>query len=163
MAKKPPKRTRIEGDVNITDGDFVAGDKTTIHGEEPAKSRDLDGSIDVTGGDVVFGDKIIKFIQESLNIYLFKDIFQLAMFLSFVVLVFGGVGGAYWYTQQPQKMTGDFNIAVADFTAAGGADQDVADALSQHIFRFLDDEAQLITAQDIQVAHRNIRAISSAQ
>ena len=180
MADKSSDQTEIKGDVNITDGDFVAGNKTTVYEEEPAsaqkkvsgtwigrlfrrKNQDPDGSITVTGGDFVLGDKISQIFQEILKIYIFKDIWQLAMFLSFVVMVSVAVGGVYWYSIQPQKMDGNFNIAVADFAAVGGADQDVADALSQHIFRFLDDEAQQITTQDIQVTHRNIPAISNAQ
>src|SRR5580765_2812025 len=109
MKKKPPKGTRIEGDVNVRNGDVVAGDKTVIHGDEnnisdsgipskdkrarKIKSQNLKGNLDVSGGDVVFGNKIIKFFQENLNIYLFKDIKQLAFFLTVVIFVSGGIGG----------------------------------------------------------------------
>jgi tetratricopeptide (TPR) repeat protein len=131
MAKKPSKQNNIHGDVNITNGDFVAGDKTIAHREseqtlafeKPSKnkrparpmSRDLNGNLDVSGGDVVFGDKIIKFFQDSLNIYVFRDVRQLVVFLGFLILVSGTIGSTYWYSIQPQKMTGDYNIAFAQF------------------------------------------------
>lgn len=131
MAKKPSKQNSIQGDINITNGDFVAGDKTLLHKEggqnltfeNPTnkkhttrpKSRNVNGNLDVSGGDVVFGDKIIKFFQESLNIYVFKDVRQLVVFLGFLILVSGTIGGTYWYSIQPKKLTGDYNIAIAQF------------------------------------------------
>lgn len=131
MAKKPSKQNNIHGDVNITNGDFVAGDKTIAHQEndqtlafeKPSKnkratrpkSRDANGNFDVGGGDVVFGDKIIKFFQDSLNIYVFRDVRQLVVFLGFLLLVSGTIGSTYWYSIQPKKMTGDYNIAFAQF------------------------------------------------
>ena len=85
MSKKQSRGTRIEGDVNINNGDFVVG------------------------------DKIIQFIQNKLNIYVFKDIQQLIIFLAVVIVVIAGIAGGVWYYKQPKIMTGNFNIAVAQF------------------------------------------------
>src|SRR5690349_14088132 len=130
--RKISTRTQVKGDVNVVRGDLVAGDKSVTHGSDVdlhpeedkspkrkratrAKSREIDGSLNVSNGDLVFGDKVIKFFQDTLNIYLFRDINQLALFLTFVVFVSGSIGGAYWYSKQPKKMTGNYNIAVAQF------------------------------------------------
>ena len=127
--RKTSKRTEIKGDVHIEDGDLVAGDKTIVHGDADsgadkpvknrrasrAKSRDIDGGLDVRGGDVVFGDKVIKFFQDTLNIYVFKDVKQLALFLGFLLVVAGSLAGAYWYSKQPKPMSGNYNIAIAQF------------------------------------------------
>ncbi len=124
MARKKPARNTLQGDINITGGDFVAGDKNILPGETPAsqpnavtrtKEQSLGEAMDVSGGDVVFGNKVIKFFQDTLNIYLFKDIWQLLLFLVFLTVLGTAVGGAAWYLKQPKKMTGDYNIAVAKF------------------------------------------------
>jgi tetratricopeptide (TPR) repeat protein len=179
MAKKLSKRTRIQGDVNITNGDLVAGDKTIAHdsddsvpvSERPArkkrasklKNRDIN-QLDVAEGDVVFGDKIIKFFQENLNIYVFKDIQQLALFLGFVILVSGAIGGGYWYSVQPKKMTGSYNIAIAQF----GEIQDdgkikpsqYAASIRSRLFNFLDGEYKISgLGLNVQVANANMPLI----
>jgi tetratricopeptide (TPR) repeat protein len=158
MAKKLSKRTRIQGDINIENGDFVAGDKTISHGgdDQPVGSaahkkrlpglqdRDANSTLDVAGGDVVLGDKIIKFFQENLNIYVFKDIQQLALFLGVVIFIAGATGGGYWYSKQPKKMTGDYNIAIAQFgeIQADGTIQPSQSAarIRSRLFNFLDGE-----------------------
>src|SRR5688500_12512152 len=162
MKKKSAKGNRIEGDVNLKNGDVVAGNKTVVHGDDdnepdadtssrnkrarPVKSRHINGSLDVSGGDVVFGDKIIKFFQDNLNIYLFKDVQQLLLFLLFVVVVSATLGGAYWYSKQPKRMTGDYNIAIAQFgeMQPNGIIQPSAKAeqISQLLFDYLDSEYQ---------------------
>jgi tetratricopeptide (TPR) repeat protein len=177
MTKKSPKITHIEGDVNVKDGDVVAGDKTVIHNGEDnlrvpevpsgedrkrqAKRRDLKGNLGVTGGDVVFGDKIIKFFQNKLNIYLFKDIKQLAFFMAVVLLVAGGIAASIWYAEQPRVMTGNFNIAVAEFgeIQADGTikPSSHAEEISSTLFNFLDSEYQASSlGLNIQVAHKNM-------
>jgi len=182
--KSPPKesgQTQIKGDVHITNGDLVAGDKSVAYGGNDdsrqdagkstkkkkatrIKSQDINGNLDVSGGDVVFGNKVIKFFQDSLNIYLFRDIKQLVLFLIFVVLVSGGIGSSYWYLKQPKRMTGNYNIAIAQFgeIQADGAIRPSAEAekISNTLFTFLDSEYQASgLGLDVQVAHKNMPLI----
>lgn len=176
MKRKEPKQVRIEGDINITEGDVVGGNKTVVHNGAPDNAKEqLDekghkaslenakAGLNVNNGDVVFGDKINQFFQKILNIYLFKDIRQLAFFLAIVILVLAGIVGGYWYSKQPRIMTGDFNIAVSEFTQVGDSEPKVATIVSQQVFRFLDDQAKLITFENVQVAHKNIGWITSAE
>ncbi|HSL43710.1 MAG TPA: hypothetical protein VK897_09780 [Anaerolineales bacterium] len=171
------KRTRIQGDVNITNGDFIAGDKTISHNrsqgpERPAAKKDVSHpkssnttrDLEVSGGDVVFGDKIIKFFQKNLNIYLFRDVQQLALFLGFLIVVSGTMGGAYWYSIQPKKMTGDYNIAIAQF---GEIQEDGrikssknAEKIRSTLFDFLDSEYRAAgLGLTIQVEYENLPLI----
>jgi tetratricopeptide (TPR) repeat protein len=60
-------------------------------------------------------------------------------------------------------MTGRFNIAVAEFAPVGGVDPAVAETVSQQVFRFLDDQANQISFEDVQVSNTNIGQITSAQ
>jgi len=73
----------------------------------------------ITGGQV---DQIVNVARLGvLNLtvkrylYVFKDVAQLVVFLLAVAVVGVAIGYAVWRAQQPQVMTGDFNIAVADF------------------------------------------------
>jgi tetratricopeptide (TPR) repeat protein len=176
--RKTSKRTEIKGDVHIKDGDLVAGDKTIVHGDaDPgadkpvknkrasrAKSRDIDGSLDVRGGDVVFGDKVIKFFQDTLNIYVFKDVKQLALFLGFLLVVAGSLAGAYWYSKQPKPMSGNYNIAIAQFgeIQADGTIKPsaAAEQISSSLFNFLDTEYRVSgLGLDVQMSHKNMPLI----
>jgi tetratricopeptide (TPR) repeat protein len=178
MAKKPSKTTRIKRDVNVKHGDFVAGNKTVLHGEEqepgldsaPRKkspqhryTRDIEGTLEVDSGDVVFGNKIIKFFQEQLNVYLFKDVKQLAFFLSTVLFVSGAIAGGIWYSNQPMKMTGNFNIAVAQFgeiQTNGEIEPSArAESISGAIFNFLDSEYKSAGLK-VTVSHKNVPLIT---
>lgn len=180
MSRKRSKGIKIEGDVNVTNGDVVAGDKTVIQGNDkdiPAsksslinkrkKAKGLDlmgGNLEVSGGDVVFGDKIIKFIQDNLNVYLFKDIKQLAFFLSVIIVVSAGVIGGIWYSKQPQKMIGNFNIVVAQFgeIMEDGSIKPSANAekISSTLFNFLDSEYRASgLGLTVQIAHKNMPLI----
>lgn len=84
-------------------------------------------------------------------------------FLIGVVLIGTAIASLYWWSRQPRRMTGDFNIAVAQFAQTGDSTRDIAESVSQNVFRYLDDQANLITFEDVQVAHKNIRLISSAE
>ena len=84
-------------------------------------------------------------------------------FLLGIVLIGGTIASGYWWSQQPQRMTGNFNIAVAGFSQKGNTGSKVADIVSQQVFRFLDDQAKLITFEDVQVSHKNIPVITSAE
>lgn len=77
----------------------------------------------VTGGHV---DQIINVARLGvLNLtvkrylYVFRDVAQLITFLTAVVLVSMVIGYLAWRAQQPTTMTGNFNIAVAQFGEVG--------------------------------------------
>lgn len=119
-------------------------------------------TIVASGGHV---DQIINAgIVEQLSIryYMFQDVWQVMTFLLGVVVIGGMISLGYWWTQQPRVMTGDFNIAVAEFVPKGDA-QDIAPIVSQRIFSFLDGQYVSVSFQDVQVEHDKIGMISSAQ
>lgn len=73
----------------------------------------------VTGGQV---DQIINIARLGvLNLtvkrylYVFRSAWQVAVTLLFLLLVGGGVWYGVWRSGQPRRMTGDFNIAIAQF------------------------------------------------
>lgn len=178
MPRRSPGTVRVKGDVNVKNGDVVAGDKKIAHQEHGSsvhpktasarkpvrsirKNQVIDGNLEVQNGDVVFGDKVIQFFQKRLRIYLFKDIKQLAFFLAVVITVSGGIAGGIWYANQPKRMNGDFNIAVARFgeIQADGTVKPSARAekISSTLFSFLDSEYQATSlGLKVQTAHRNM-------
>ena len=101
--------------------------------------------------------------QLSIQYYIFQDVWQVITFFLGFILIGGIVASGYWWSQQPRVMTGDFNIAVAEFSQVGDTEPKVAEIVSQQVFRFLDDQAKLITIEDVQVSHRNIVLITSAE
>ena len=120
-------------------------------------------TIVASGGHV---DQIINAeVVEKLSIqyYIFQDSRQVITFLLGVVLIGGMISLGYWWSQQPKVMTGDFNIAVAEFSQVGDAKPKVAEIVSQQVFRFLDDQAKLISFEDVQVSHKNIGIVTSAE
>lgn len=115
------------------------------------------------GGHV---DQIINAgVVEQLEIHytIFQDNRQVITFLLGVVIIGVSIAAGYWWSTQPSRMTGDFNIAVAEFSQLGDPEPKVAEIVSNQVFRFLDDQAKLITFQDIQVSHRNIGVITNAE
>lgn len=52
----------------------------------------------------------------------FRDIKQLLVFSVILLLVVGGIYLSYWYSVQPRKMKGKFNIAIAQFGEIKGKD-----------------------------------------
>lgn len=101
--------------------------------------------------------------QLEIRYYLFQDSSQIVTFLLGVVLIGTAIASLYWWSVQPRGMHGRFNIAVAEFVPVGGVDPDVADTVSQQVFRFLDDQANQITFEDVRVSNTNIGQITSAQ
>ena len=117
----------------------------------------------VTSGGHV--DQIINAdIVERLSIqyYIFQDSSQVITFLLGIVLIGGTISSGYWWSQQPRILTGDFNIAVAEFAPKGDAN-DVASIVSQRIFSFLDGQYLLSSFQDVQVEHDKIGVIAGAE
>jgi hypothetical protein len=120
----------------------------------------------VTGGEV---DKIVNIARLGvLNLtikryfYVFSTAWQVVIFLGIVIGVTAVVAYTVWLKAQPDLMTGDFNIAVAEFVPTGEAN-DIAPIVSQRIFSFLDGQYKLSSFADVQVAHNKIGAIASAE
>jgi len=82
--------------------------------------------------------------------------------LAVLVLIGGSISFGVWWQRQPQRMTGNFNIAVAEFVHTGDADS-VAPIVSQRIFSILDGQYKLSSFEVVQVAHDKIGVISNAQ
>jgi tetratricopeptide (TPR) repeat protein len=119
-------------------------------------------TIVASGGHV---DQIINAeVVEKLSIqyYIFQNSRQVITFLLGVVLIGGLIFSGYWWTQQPRVMTGDFNIAVAEFAPKGDASE-IAPIVSQRIFSFLDGQYLLSSFQEVQVEHNKIGIVSGAE
>lgn len=77
-------------------------------------------------------------------------------------LLLGGFSGLiWWYSQQPVRMDGDFNIAVAEFVQTGDTDP-IAPIISQRIFSYLDGAYKQSSFETVQVIHDNIGTINGA-
>lgn len=98
----------------------------------------------------------------SINYYFFQDVWQVITFITGVTLVGGLIAFGVWWSQQPRIMTGDFNIAVAEFAPKGDAN-DIAPIVSQRIFSFLDGQYLLSSFQDVQVEHDKIGIVAGAE
>ncbi len=116
---------------------------------------------DVKDSNIVVGDgNIITVIRN----YLFRDTRQLVIFISIFLLVSGGIAGGYWYSKQPSKMTGNFNVAVAQFGEIqenGSIKSSLhAEKISSTLFGFLDSEYQASgLGLDVQISHKNMPLI----
>jgi tetratricopeptide (TPR) repeat protein len=116
-----------------------------------------------TGGSVGEIINVGQLGELTIRYYVFSDVRQVITLLLGLVVIGGIIAFGTWSSQQPRIMTGDFNIAVAEFSQLGEADTRVAPIISQQVFRFLDDQAKLITFEDVQVSHKNIGVITSAE
>ncbi len=122
----------------------------------------------VTGGQV---DQIVNIARLGVlnltvkrHLSVFRDVKQVALFLSFLLAIGTGIGFGAWRLSQPGRMSGDFNIAVAEFSELPEApDPTLAPIASQMLFSFLDAEYELGEfGLEIQVAHDKIGAIPGA-
>jgi tetratricopeptide (TPR) repeat protein len=111
-------------------------------------------------------DQIINIARVGVTvkrpIQLFSSVSQVAVFLFILLLVGGATAAAIWYSDRPAVMTGDFNIAVAQFsqqTMAG--DVEVAPAASRKIFDILNTEYHGQGFETVQVAHDRIGLITN--
>lgn len=119
----------------------------------------------ITGGQV---DQIVNVARLGvLNLtvkrylYVFKDVAQLIVFLLVLAVVGVAIGYGVWRGQQPRVMTGDFNIAVADF---GEVDNEgrlrvTSDSskISQALANYLDSEyTSGDFGLDVQVSHERM-------
>jgi len=120
----------------------------------------------VTGGQV---DQIINIARLGvLNLHLtqkkylsiFRDVKQLLIFISIVLLVAAGVTYSVWLSNQPRRLDGEFNIAVAEFIEKPVTkNPETAPGISQNLYSFLDREYESFEA-DVQVTHDKIGEIS---
>jgi hypothetical protein len=133
----------------------------TTKDEKPdsPKREKREALVNIEGSDNVVA---IRGIATSIKIVLQNSRPVVTLLLG-LVLIGGAIAFLYWMALQPGRMTGDFNIAVAEFTQVGDSEPKVASILSQQVFRFLDDQAKLITFENVQVGHKNIRVITSAE
>jgi predicted negative regulator of RcsB-dependent stress response len=131
----------------------------TKNESSPKPSINVEG--DVKDSNIIIGDSNIVTVIRN---YIFRDTRQLIVFVVIFLLVSSGIAGAYWYSQQPQKMTGNYNIAIAQFgeIQADGKikPSSSAEKISSTLFDFLDSEYQASgLGLDVQVAHKNMPLI----
>jgi len=133
----------------------------TTKDEKPdsPKREKREALVNIEGSDNVVA---IRGIATSIKIVLQNSRPVVTLLLG-LVLIGAAIASVYWLSLQPGRMTGDFNIAVAEFKQVGDSETQVASILSQQVFRFLNDQAKLITFENVQVAHKNIGVISSAE
>ena len=89
---------------------------------------------------------------------------RFAFYLTLLVALVGLGGGGYWYAIQPKEMTGDFNIAVAQFgeIQPNGDIKPSAQAekISSALFNFLDSEYRTTgLGFTVEIAHKNMPLI----
>ncbi|MBK9049358.1 MAG: hypothetical protein IPL78_00095 [Chloroflexi bacterium] len=97
------------------------------------------------------------------QVTVFSDVRQVVALVGMVVLIAAALGATIWYLNQPRKMTGDFNIAVAEFEQIGETDTDVAAAalVSQLLYNFLNDVYP--DPDVVQVTHDRIGLIQEGE
>ncbi|MCL4868330.1 MAG: hypothetical protein KJ063_05130 [Anaerolineae bacterium] len=95
------------------------------------------------------------------KITVFSDVRQVVTFVGLVVLVAAAILAAVRVSQQPRRMKGDFNIAIASFVSGDDREENeqVAAAFSQRLAQFLDEQQ----FSGVEVQHRHIGFIYSAQ
>ena len=99
----------------------------------------------ITGGKI---DQLINIGRlDSLTIEKkispFRDVKQLLVFLSIFLFVTGGIYAAYWYSIQPRKLNGEFNIVIAQFeqiTDEGKKPTSLSTKISNSLLNYLDSE-----------------------
>lgn len=73
----------------------------------------------------------------------FRDVRQLLVFSALALAVAAGIYGAYWYSAQPRKLQGKFNIAIAqmgEITDAGIRPTALSTQISNSLLNYLDTE-----------------------
>ncbi len=124
------------------------------------------------------GDNSQQFGQVFGNINI-KKVYQLLSTSAVIVIIIASIlsislaGGWYWWYQlptPPDKMTGDFNIAVAEFgevTDDGTVvSSKIAKEISQELFDFLESEYRQINfgpGLNIEIAHKNMPILGEDQ
>ena len=111
----------------------------------------------VAGSVVIGNNNVVTNIKN----FVFRDTKQLALVIITILLVAGGIAFRFWHLAQPDKMTGNFNIVIAQFgeIAPDGSIQPSARAekISSTLFNFLDSEYKVSgLGLQVQVAHKNM-------
>jgi tetratricopeptide (TPR) repeat protein len=131
----------------------------TTKDEKPdsPKREKREAHVNIEGSDNVVA---IRGIATSIKIVLQNSRPVVTLLLG-LVLIGGAIAFLYWMSLQPRRLTGDFNIAVAEFTQVGDSKPKVASILSQTIYQFIDQEFNSPQYNiDIDVEHKNIGVIS---
>ena len=119
-------------------------------------------TIVASGGSVGEIISIGQLDRLDIHYSVFSDVRQVVTLLLGVVIIGGTIAFGIWWSRQPRRMTGDFNIAVAEFVQTGEADS-VAPIVSQRISSFLDGQYKLSSFETVEVAHNKIPVITSAE
>lgn len=91
----------------------------------------------------------------------FSDTRQVALVLAVALGVAALIYGVRWYRQQPERMTGEFNIAVAGIDMeAAGADSIYGPIISQQIASILNQELDSFS-RDVQVSDHNMGVVNT--
>ena len=112
------------------------------------------------------GDRAIQIAQNFGKVVfrytVFSDVRQVLVFLITVVSLGSIAIYFYWLSRQPEVMTKDFNIAVAEFVQTGEG-PNIAPMISQRLHNYLDGQYNLSSFETVEVAHKNIGVITSAE
>jgi tetratricopeptide (TPR) repeat protein len=146
---------KIEGDKIA--GDKIAGDK--VEGNK-VETGPITGSGNVVaGGDITFETETVEVKKYFFIFHSWKEVL---VFFAITIVVSLVVGYGIWRTKQPNPMTGEFNIAVAEFMEVPQTPQPViAPIVSQMLFNFLHNEYQVEShGSETQILHEKIGIIS---
>ncbi len=106
----------------------------------------------------------VTFQKTSTKVFQVFSVKALGILLASLALTAGGVFGWRYLAHKPAVMTGDFNIAVAEFgevTDQGLQPSAHARQISQQLFDFLDSEYKATDfSLNIQTAHKNIPVLT---
>lgn len=116
----------------------------------------INDSVDTGGGDFVGRDQYKLFS-------VFRDVKQLVVFLLLVVATLSIIAFGYWQYKQPRPMSGDFNIAVAQFgelTENGIKATNRAEKIRNSLFNNLDSEFKATEfGLELQTSQKNMPMI----
>ncbi len=101
----------IGGDKVV--GDKIAGDK--IEGDKVEGNKVETGTIMGSGIVVAGGDVTVETVEVKKYFFIFHSWKEVLVFFAIVIVISSGVGYGLWRAKQPNPMTGEFNIAVAEF------------------------------------------------
>ena len=124
---------------------------------------------------IELANEVVKELRPDLRIKLQKtrsrksraivrNVRRFAFYLALLVALVGLGGGGYWFAIQPKEMTGDFNIAVAQFgeiqTNGDIKPSAQAEKISSALFNFLDSEYRTTgLGFTVEIAHKNMPLI----